>query len=193
MNIVHADLKPENIIVDYDEEAQQINSLKIIDFGSSFLLSPDGHTVEFQQEFGSSTPEYLPPEIQSFLAKRFSNERNSRVEDFASVSYAFDIWALGSILVELLSGFPLWLSLKSRVVSLDGRSIINYGLFGVAGRDHSKILRKQLEILGYGFSQMLSTLKKGYDTTGQNMINDKQLIDLMMGLLSMQAQDRISP
>lgn len=52
------------------------------------------------------------------------------------------MWSLGSILVEVLSGFPLWLSLKSRVVSLDGRSIINYGLFGVAGRDHAKILKK---------------------------------------------------
>jgi len=25
------------------------------------------------------------------------------------------VWSLGSILIEVLSGFPLWLSLKSRV------------------------------------------------------------------------------
>ena len=85
----------------------------------------------------------MPPEIHSFLAKRFTQERNIRVEDFAEISFIFDMWSLGSILVEVLSGFPLWLSLKSRVLSLDGHSIVNYGLFGVAGRDNMKILNKQ--------------------------------------------------
>lgn len=51
-------------------------------------------------------------------------------------------------MVEILSGFPLWLSLKSRVVTREGRSIVNVGLFGVAGRDNSKILKKQTEIMG---------------------------------------------
>lgn len=39
LGIVHADLKPDNIIIDFDEEKQLINSLKIIDLGSSFLLN----------------------------------------------------------------------------------------------------------------------------------------------------------
>jgi len=66
-----------------------------------------------------------------------------RVEDLCQVPYVFDMWSLGSILIEILSGFPLWLSLKSRVVQADGRSVMNYGLFGVAGRDHAKILTRQ--------------------------------------------------
>jgi len=37
------------------------------------------------------------------------------VEDFAEISFIFDVWSLGSIFIEILSGFPLWLSLKSRV------------------------------------------------------------------------------
>jgi dual specificity tyrosine-phosphorylation-regulated kinase 2/3/4 len=57
--------------------------------------------------------------------------------------FIFDMWALASILLEILSGFPLWLSLKSRVMSIEGRSIINYGMFGVAGRDNGKILVRQ--------------------------------------------------
>ena len=63
LSIVHADLKPDNIIIDYCSETQSIKSLKIIDLGSSFLLNPEGHIVDSQQEFASSTPEYLPPEI----------------------------------------------------------------------------------------------------------------------------------
>ena len=57
--------------------------------------------------------------------------------------FIFDMWSLGSIILEILSGFPLWLSLKSRVLTSEGLSIINYGLFGVAGRDNLKILSKQ--------------------------------------------------
>jgi serine/threonine protein kinase len=48
LSIVHADLKPDNIIIDYDSERQAIKSLKIIDLGSSFLLNPEGHIVESQ-------------------------------------------------------------------------------------------------------------------------------------------------
>jgi hypothetical protein len=58
------------------------------------------------------------------------------------------MWSLGSILVEMLSGFPLWLSLKARVRTPEGKSIINYGLFGVAGRDNYKILQKQAQVMG---------------------------------------------
>ena len=38
LGIVHADLKPDNILVEFDEDLQKITSLKIIDFGSAFML-----------------------------------------------------------------------------------------------------------------------------------------------------------
>lgn len=87
------------------------------------------------------------------------------MEDFAEISYVFDMWSLGSILVEILSGFPLWLSLKSRVLTKDGRSIVNFGLFGVAGRDNAKILKKQTEVMGgqNGFHTLLKVLKQSFD------------------------------
>jgi len=46
LSIVHADLKPDNILIDYDAENETILSLKIIDLGSSFLLNPEGHIVK---------------------------------------------------------------------------------------------------------------------------------------------------
>lgn len=143
LGIVHADLKPDNIIIDYDEQSSKIRSLKIIDLGSSFLLNPQGIVLESQSEFAQSTPEYLPPEIHSYMTKRFTQQTNISISDFAELSFIFDVWSLGSILLEILSGFPLWLSLKSRVQSVEGNSRINYGLFGVAGRDNAKILNKQ--------------------------------------------------
>jgi dual specificity tyrosine-phosphorylation-regulated kinase 2/3/4 len=73
------------------------------------------------------------------------------------------MWALASILLEVLSGFPLWLSLKSRVLTVDGKSIINYGMFGVSARDNGKILIKQQQIMKGGLGSTLQILLKGFD------------------------------
>jgi hypothetical protein len=102
-----------------------------------------------------------------------------RVADFCEVAYVFDMWALASVLIEVLSGFPLWLSLKSRVLSIDGRSIINYGMFGVAGRDNGKILNKQQTIMKGGLGSVIQTLCKGFDCVkSQTWINDRGFLDL---------------
>ena len=55
--LVHCDLKAENILVDVDFLKQEISSVKIIDFGSSFNFDQVNNKLEI------TTPEYLPPEI----------------------------------------------------------------------------------------------------------------------------------
>ena len=50
--VVHADLKPDNILIDFDEEKQVIRSMKIIDLGSSFLLNEQETRLKDQIEFG---------------------------------------------------------------------------------------------------------------------------------------------
>jgi serine/threonine protein kinase len=42
LGVVHADLKSDNILVNYDEELDQIISLKVIDYGSAFILRKNG-------------------------------------------------------------------------------------------------------------------------------------------------------
>lgn len=103
------------------------------------------------------------------------------------------MWSLGSILMEVLSGFPLWLSLKSRVMTLEGRSIINYGMFGVAGRDNLKILNKQNQILGQGLPSLIATLKKGFEYSGQSWTQEKPFADLLQKMLCMHPYQRLSP
>lgn len=95
--------------------------------------------------FKSSTPEYLAPEVQQYLDGKYVADNKIEIESLPV--HVFDMWSLGSILIEILSGFPLWLSFKSRVISQDGRSIINVGLLGVAGRDNHKILLRQQQLL----------------------------------------------
>ena len=105
------------------------------------------------------------------------------------------MWSLGSILLEVLSGFPLWLSLKSRIKSLDGRNIINYGIFGVAGRDNGKILAKQNIIFGPNNNKqkLKQILKKGYDHSGNKLFDNIQFNILMMGMLEYDPERRMLP
>lgn len=57
-NIVHSDLKTENILVKLAKKEQDsdtlIKSVKLIDFGSSFLFTN-------LKQFSMATPEYMPP------------------------------------------------------------------------------------------------------------------------------------
>ena len=101
LGIVHADLKPDNILVTSEPDGS-LASIKIIDFGSCFLFD------EIQQ-VDMSTPEYIPPEVLSHLAAR----RRPTAELLQTMNvWSFDTWSLGCLLLEILTGFPLWLSLK---------------------------------------------------------------------------------
>ncbi len=81
--IVHRDLKPSNILFSSD------GTPKITDFGLAKRLEEDGHT-ETGQVMGS--PSYIPPEQAEGRAKE--------------VSAATDVYALGAILYEMLTGRP---------------------------------------------------------------------------------------
>jgi calcium-dependent protein kinase len=54
-NIVHRDLKPENLLL---ETKAEDSALKVIDFGTSALISPNH---KLSQKFG--TPYYTAPEV----------------------------------------------------------------------------------------------------------------------------------
>jgi dual specificity tyrosine-phosphorylation-regulated kinase 2/3/4 len=47
--------------------------------------------------------------------------------------WVIDVWSLGCVILEILSGIPLWMSLKT-IVTKKGREKIEYGLFAVKGR-----------------------------------------------------------
>jgi dual specificity tyrosine-phosphorylation-regulated kinase 2/3/4 len=94
------------------------------------------------------------------------------------------MWSLGSILLEMLTGFPLWLSLKSRVSTSEGWSVINHGLFGVAGRDNSKILAKQQSLFGSDPQQLLSFLRKNYYLSDQRWSKNPAFMSLLWQTLS---------
>ncbi len=70
LNIVHADLKPDNLLVVYDPARQLIVDLKLIDFGSAFAFDAPSNIQ-------ASTPEYLAPEVLEYLENRAKNTQSN--------------------------------------------------------------------------------------------------------------------
>jgi eukaryotic-like serine/threonine-protein kinase len=95
-NIVHRDLKPENIFVSTDEDGKLI--VKLLDFGLAKFYEPtndgDAKTVRLTREgalFG--TPAYMSPE---------------QAKGQGEVDHRSDMWALGCIVYECLTGTTVW-------------------------------------------------------------------------------------
>jgi dual specificity tyrosine-phosphorylation-regulated kinase 2/3/4 len=56
-------------------------------------------------------------------------------------SWTIDVWSLGCIILEIITGVPLWMSLPTRV---EDTNIKITGLFAVKGRLFQKIIQKQI-------------------------------------------------
>lgn len=169
LNIVHSDLKPDNILVD----EENFSGIKLIDFGSAYHFLGNG-------TISTATPEYMPPE-----SLRKSYNPGDHIKDLAieSQPWSFDIWSIGMILLEITSGIPLWMSLKSRV-KRHGRLIVCRGLLAAQGRDPNIIFRMQAELT----KDLPNTIKKN---SAFEVPHD--LLDLICKMLKWDPMKRISP
>jgi serine/threonine protein kinase len=92
--LVHRDIKPENIIVSQDGDNYKV---KIIDFG--IALAQEGGMVPTRTPTAGviGTPEYISPE-QVMPTKYYLDEPGERP------GYSADIYALGVVIYEMLTG-----------------------------------------------------------------------------------------
>lgn len=89
MNIIHRDLKPENIL--YLENGTQFPSIYISDFGLGLFLDRDTTTIT-STNIAMGTFIYCSPE---------------QLHNSKDVDHLTDIYALGLIFYEILTGLPL--------------------------------------------------------------------------------------
>ncbi|KAJ6692842.1 CCR4-NOT TRANSCRIPTIONAL COMPLEX SUBUNIT CAF120-RELATED [Salix purpurea] len=96
---VHCDLKPANILV-FPREADGFSDvqLKIADFGLAKEPGEDDSDMLFRMYQYRGTPCYMSPESVQF----------------AEITPALDIWSLGCIVVEMITGRIAWGNLDSK-------------------------------------------------------------------------------
>ena len=177
--IIHSDIKPDNILIKYDRKTYEIRDMKIIDFGSAFFI--DNPT-----NFNSNTPEYISPEIIKFQEKN-KNPKDTLnfFQKIKEYPWCVDMWSLGVTLLELVLACPLWMSYKAKIIIRE-KIIFKTGLFGVKGRDTSKIYSKQCEVV--------KNLKKLLNECIIDDVEQRNLFgDLLGKMLSIDLTKRISP
>ena len=95
--VIHRDLKPSNLILTYDRKEQPV--LKVMDFGIAKVLEQGSQRTA--THIGS--PAYAAPEQQSGAAMR-KIAASQGITIATGVSPATDVWAVGLIAYELLTG-----------------------------------------------------------------------------------------
>lgn len=92
LQVVHRDLKPDNILVSapLDTDFSEIPSIKVLDFGVAKIQSSGGHEHQHRTNTGAllGTPLYMAPEQVAS----------------GPVSPLTDVFAVGEILYEMISG-----------------------------------------------------------------------------------------
>ena len=176
--IIHSDIKPENILIEYTinnetEKIFEINSVKIVDYGSAFYINNKTPLI-------TNTPEYLCPEIM-INDKEFIKELNN-----GKYINSIDIWSFGISLLELCLCCPIWMSYKTKNV-INGKVIYNVGYFGCKGRDENKIYQKQIEL-----SKNLNKILKNSLIYMMDEIDKNNFIDLLSKMLRFDYRKRIS-
>ena len=173
--IIHSDIKPENILVQYtkNNDILEISSIKIVDYGSAFYTSNQSPLI-------SNTPEYLCPEIMT-NNKEFIKELNN-----GNYANAIDIWSWGISVLELCLCCPIWMSYKTKIY-INGKINNNMGYFGCKGRDQNKIYQKQIEL-----SQNLNKILKNSMIYMFDNKNKNDFIDLLGKMLTFDYTKRIT-
>ena len=175
-DIIHSDIKPENILIEYSKLNNnfEIKKIKIIDYGSSFNYANVSN-------INSNTPEYLCPEItinnKNFL--RDLHESNKYIN-------CIDIWSFGITLLELCLCCPIWMSYKSKVF-INGKNYYTIGYFGCKGREGNKIYQKQIELSKNLGKILKNSLLQIFDKSEKEMF-----VDLLSKMLEFNYKKRIN-
>ena len=95
-NIVHRDLKPGNLFLETDHQGQPL--LKVLDYGIARILEQSAARTATL----AGTPAYAAPEQLGPMYRALAEEKGIQIAQ--DVSCATDVWALGLVAYDLLTG-----------------------------------------------------------------------------------------
>jgi dual specificity tyrosine-phosphorylation-regulated kinase 2/3/4 len=132
----------------------------------------------------------MAPEVLNFILYENEMEYIHKLLDYTQKydkPWVIDMWSLGCVLLEIVSGIPLWMSLKTLATKYEDKTEhIKYGLFAVKGRLFDKIIRRQIEVI-----QNLDQCLEQENYSGIKLEPD--LKALLKRMLALNPNKRISP
>ncbi|KAL4467046.1 hypothetical protein ABPG74_010643 [Tetrahymena malaccensis] len=182
--LIHCDIKPENILVNYKSEGDQkfcLEQVALIDFGSVVSYHEKG-TINL------ATIEYMPPEVINQIINENNHTKNNNhtmIQNLQGQLDTIDVWSFGATLLELLTGLPQWLSYKCRV-QYQEKIIMKTGIFSIRNQDYEKLLQKQKAI-----NEILPTYLINILSQFDNQEKGELLLDLIIQMLKVNPQERI--
>ncbi|CAD8051861.1 unnamed protein product [Paramecium primaurelia] len=107
-NIIHKDIKPENILIKY----QNGNIIfKIGDFGLAKVYK--NNQIEYDVS-RNGTPAYAAPEVSTIMVDQEVHQQLMEIKNIMHAKSQIDIYSLGIILYQMIFGkFPFQLSISS--------------------------------------------------------------------------------
>lgn len=94
-NIIHRDIKPQNIIIERTADSDESLLVKVLDFGIAHLTELDLYSSDDSLLDIAGTPLYMAPENSKYLD--------------APIDHRADLYSLGCMLYEVLAGRPPFL------------------------------------------------------------------------------------
>ena len=117
--MIHSNINPDNIMIEMDKELDKCKNLILMNFGNSLPFNNDMH-------FSCGNHEYAPPEILNHLKNIKLHPENScslASHLFAAITpTSTDIWAMGMILIEIITGIPIWIPKVCKVYGHDKKT-----------------------------------------------------------------------
>ncbi|KAL4466496.1 hypothetical protein ABPG72_016637 [Tetrahymena utriculariae] len=123
--IMHRDLKPDNVLLEYDSSSQNSTkySIKVIDWGSATFFD------EKKQTKIVGTPFYIAPEV---LRKSYTEKS--------------DIWTCGIILYIMLTGEPPFFGKENEIVQniIDCKFSMDQDVWKVIGNECKELIKQMI-------------------------------------------------
>ncbi|XP_078674914.1 uncharacterized protein LOC144912964 isoform X1 [Branchiostoma floridae x Branchiostoma belcheri] len=169
-NVIHADLKPENVLA----VSGDLDSVKVIDFGNAIHSVPEEISL-YYDDFELQTLLYRAPEVMMGLP---------------NFALEIDMWSLGCILAELYIGKPLFFGMSKREIMIKMTGIL--GPFPLHPFEEGKFfpeLREFVSVHGPLPEQtVINRLMGELDN-----IRDFHFASFLAGLLKYDPRDRMTP